>query len=259
MHTNNLVTWLFGLFVASCALSPCRAGEGETPLEPTWKVVSSATEVEQCDIGVLALTCLNSKKPLLEAVSKRANLEYLDVSDDLSDEDCGYIAPLKNLKYLNLSHCKVSAAGLKKIQSCKSLVVLIMAQCSLVDEDVAAVVGIESLQELSFHGCKQLTDNGIRKCSGLLKLGKLGLGQTEITGTAFGNADAWLCLRSLSILKCRSVSDEGASCIGRLVNLTNVVASACSKLSHIGIRAICTLPQLQSLELVGLDFCHPGY
>ncbi len=132
----------------------------------------------------------------LAALAGIKNLEFLDISRNPAITDTGVAAlsGLENLRYLDLTNTGVAGTGLKDRADMKSLYKLMLDDCPVTDESLAAIPRFPKLEELHLGGTK-VTDKGLMTLVGWHSLRRVD--RTALTTKAGSKAfnEAFLAAR----------------------------------------------------------------
>ena len=127
----------------------------------------------------------------LESFSKLTELEHLDLVDGQAFDEHGahYISSLRSLKSLIVNHCRLNAAGIKKLAPIQQLEELALMMCeTLGDEGFDAIATqFTGLQRLAL-ATNNLTDVSLEKIGCFSKLHSLLIGfQDKMNDNAYKN------------------------------------------------------------------------
>ncbi|KAL0968389.1 hypothetical protein UPYG_G00266240 [Umbra pygmaea] len=173
-----------------------------------------------------------SLKALCRSSPRLTRLHTVDCPR-MTDASLKSMSTLRNLVYLNISHCRVSDLGMR-----------------YVTEGPSAF----KLRELHLDHCSHITDLCImrlaQKCS---KLNHLSVRCCDnLSDSALGWLSGCSSLLSLDISGCK-ITDQGLTVLGGNPGLKKLVASECVWITDVGIEELCR--QVSGLEYLDVSHC----
>jgi hypothetical protein len=178
-------------------------------------------EAEALPVAVAALQKLGGKVWEVDRSKPEHPITAISLENagQRADEAMALLRSFPALRKLDLSHSKVSDAGLARLKDKPDLEVLLLVDTRITDEGVSHVGTLKKLTELDLSSTS-ITDQGVEHLKGLTRLESLGLRETRITGTGFAHLIGLKKLRELS-LGGASISDDGLGHLGALTQLSS--------------------------------------
>jgi internalin A len=133
----------------------------------------------------------------LSCVAGLEKLEELDLSycPSITDAGLAHLKGLRSLRSLGLERTSISDAGLEHVAELRNLRELDISDDSIGDVGMAWLTGLNQLERLTAHCCRDVTDAGLTHLAGLSKLKQLFLGHSQITDNGLR------CLKGLKSLQ----------------------------------------------------------
>lgn len=230
----------------------------------------------------------SSPYPARPLPTMSSNLVLLDLrgSQNLTDRGLMQLRDLGALEVAKLDHChSLVGRGLIVLANSHRLHTVSLANCRrLTDEAVINISHLIGLESLSVDGCRCLTDRSLAAISDLCYLRRLDLSQCDLlTDQGLEHLEDLDVLEELSLGWCRlitdrgldtltnqpgrstvlkvlrlarcPISDDGASCLGRLRELQELDLNGCSNIGSIALGE--TLGRLMNLTALDVSYC-PG-
>ena len=183
-------------------------------------------------LKVLNLGGCKLDSAMIQAVSEVTSLKYLNLAgisgkSKISDQDLRPINKLVDLVWVNLADKNTEdGSKLEFLESLTNLQYLNLSGAESGDEVCASIQSLTGLKQLVLERCK-LTDNGLKKISGLVDLNYLDLSD---------NSD---------------ISDNGLSSIKEMKNLRTLRLDSNKLLSAASDEIFASLPSLSYLSFEG--------
>ena len=191
----------------------------------------SLHKTQVTDIGLKKLTELKNLRCIILSQCKKVtdvglrdlknlkSLEYLNLEyTSLTDTGLRELKGLNNLVHLNISANLITDSGLRELKELNSLRYLDLTFSDLTDEGLKELNNLKNLSHIRLHGCKRLTDVGLRD---------------------------FVNLTHLEFSDCKEVTGDG---LKFLINLTALRLSN-TKLSDNGLKEMKNLRKLKGLDL----------
>jgi internalin A len=169
-------------------------------------------------------------------------------TSDIGDREMQYLAPLANLRYLDLSDTEVGDAGLADLAGLTKLEWLNLARTRVTSAGLAHLAGMSDLRMLQLSDCR-VADDGLAQLKGLVKLENLMLRKTNVTDAGLAHLAGLRDLKTL-LLGDTKVTDAGMSHLAGLQELTSLGLGGTS-ITDDGLK------QLNEIDLSYLSFA-PG-
>ncbi|CAF23058.1 hypothetical protein [Candidatus Protochlamydia amoebophila] len=208
------------------------------------------------DIHLLALKSWELTDARLAHLAPLVNLRHLNLSGDMSnltDAGLAHLTPLVNLQHLNLHWCdKLTDDGLAHLRSLVNLQHLNLHCCNkLTDAGLAHLRPLVNLQHLNLSKCPKLTDAGLAHLTPLVNLQHLDLSWCPLnfTGAGLAYLAPLIDLQYLNLCCCNELTDIGLMHLTPLVNLQHLDLSGCDNLTDAGLMHLTSLVNLQHLNL----------
>jgi hypothetical protein len=120
----------------------------------------------------------------LKTIAKLPNLVYLTLARTLvTGKTLADLAPLKKLTDLQLGHNLLCKGNLNGAAALPSLRTLRVQACQLRNKDLESISRIKTLESLTLHENKLLSDDGVKHLAKLTNLEFLDIGRTAITAS----------------------------------------------------------------------------
>lgn len=164
------------------------------------------------------------------------NLTELNVTDtDLGAEGLASLAPLRQLRVLHLSGCKVTNASLATLKSFPLLLTLSLDCATITDAGLIFLRPLKpTLTRLDIFEAS-VGDGGVDHLQGFGKLQYLELCSGRLSNVGLGKiASALPGLTSLNVSQNQRIDDAGVEALRRLANLVHVNLSG-TGVSHKGL------------------------
>jgi len=172
------------------------------------------------------------------------NLAQTNVSDD----DLALLAPLANLRELDLTFARITDAGLAHLKGMTSLRSLKLGQVPVTDAGLAHLKGMTKMVVLDLTGLPRITDQGLAELKGLTRLQFLRFSLARVTGTGLVHLKEMTQLVDLCVSG-KDLRDEHLVYLKGLVDL-QVLGLTDSAITDAGLNH---LDGLNSLGLVFVD------
>ncbi len=141
--------------------------------------------------------------------------------DAVSDAGLSHVAGLKQMRDLDLSHCRVTVAGLKHLAGLTGLRRLDLSGCDITDEGLSHLAGLTNLEYLDADH-NQVSDTGLKYLSGLSRLESLDLYRSaNITDAGMVHLAGLTRLRLLNLAYSR-ITDAGLLQLAGLTRLRDL-------------------------------------
>lgn len=174
--------------------------------------------------------CTGISSAALGALANRGMLQHLDLSHGrrgMSDNDLALLAPLQQLRHLNLSaNGRFTGTGLADWHQMPAMQHLDLMYCPRVDDaNLVHLAKMPNLQHLNLSFNRQLTEAGLAHLR-------------PLTG-----------LQYLKLSGCNGVTDAGISGLSALTSLQHLDAHFCPQLTGAALESLRDLPALQYLNV----------
>ncbi|GMH32225.1 hypothetical protein BSKO_00059 [Bryopsis sp. KO-2023] len=228
-------------------------------------------------------TCGKISSDGLGAISNLACIDHLVLRECVTLESLENLAPLKNLAFLDLSHCDgITNDGLASVSKLPKLIELVMYRCKkITNEGVHHLGSMDQLTALNIGGCMGITHEGLTMLQNLHSLRRLSLPNDayetradtigddglrhlthfrkleyldlcfryKITDHGMDRLALLTSLQELHLAKCKRISDEGLTRLTTLSNLTCLDMWGCVKISDSSLESITKLKGLRHIDL----------
>lgn len=222
---------------------------------------------------IVDLTSSEVGGDLLKQLHGLPNLQELYLlGTDVSDRELRHLGDLPNLETIDLSYCKITAAGILQLRSSRKLKCLLLANTrphtddktlkqiaaawpdleslSLADGGItdAGLTHVRNLRRLRYLNVSrtQITDNGLKSLAGLTHLTTLHAGYTKISDRGMAHLGKVTSLEKLD-LNHTGITDRGLRQLQRLRNLKRIYFVG-TKVTDTGLDY---LKPLRTIEFVG--------
>jgi len=205
-------------------------------------------------IRYLALSESAVKVGGLEAATALSFLETVRITGmDLDDKIAAQLSRLRNLReIIGIFH--IGNEGVEQLSNLTHLKSLWFSG-NADDRCMSALAKLRALKELAIENT-QITDGGLSLLRGLSLLESVTINGSSFTSRCLETASTWPKLKSLSLRHLEPRSD-GKSEWNDIHKLSPTVSSLrfelCPTINDDHIKSICTLPNLESLELQAND------
>jgi len=163
----------------------------------------------------------------------QGNIIELDLTSSwVTDGDLAKVAQMRHLRKLDLSHTRVTDAGLEQLKS------------------------LENVVELNCYYAERLTEDGIAHLRGWKHLERLSLRGTKVTSEVFEHLAHLTSLRSLD-LGFTQIEDEGFEQLASLARLEKLSIGG-NRLSGSCLLLLKQLPALMDLDVSGIQRVDSG-
>jgi Serine/threonine protein kinase len=115
---------------------------------------------------------------------------------------------LKQIDYLNLSDSDITDKGVLSLAS-EPIVGLRLENTQITDKALAGLNQMKQLEELSLKGCKNITDEGLKKIVGLRTFEFIDISDTNLSDKAFLYLGGCKQLRTVVANNCKNISGVG--------------------------------------------------
>lgn len=184
----------------------------------------------------------------LKALARWDRLEWVDLRDASHVTDAGlkHLEGCPRLKVLMLRRTSVSDAGMDSLKNLAALETLDLGMTKVTDDGLKQLAGLTRLKELLFWGNK-ISDAGLVHLRGMTDLQTLEFGSNLITDAGLPHLTKLTRLESLN-LRGAQVTDAGMQGLAglsrlRLLDLFN------TRISDAGLEQLSGLSQLETLRL----------
>ncbi|WP_079979296.1 hypothetical protein, partial [Candidatus Protochlamydia sp. R18] len=208
------------------------------------------------DIHLLALKSWELTDARLAHLAPLVNLRHLNLSgymSNLTDAGLAHLTPLVNLQHLNLHWCdKLTDDGLAHLRPLVNLQHLNLSKCpKLTDAGLAHLTPLVNLQHLDLSWCPlNLTDAGLAYLAPLIDLQYLNLCCcNELTDIGLMHLTPLVNLQHLDLSGCDNLTDAGLMHLTSLVNLQHLNLRCCDNLTKTGLMHLTSLVNLRQLDL----------
>jgi formylglycine-generating enzyme required for sulfatase activity/Leucine-rich repeat (LRR) protein len=181
-----------------------------------------------------------------DQIDAELNLSKKQVTDaELMRELAGH----KNITTLDLSHARVTDAGLRELASLKTLSTLKLTHAKVTGIGLKSLTGLQNL-DLTYTN---VTDAGIKEMADLKNLTTLSLNGTKVTGMGLKELTG---LQNLN-LAYTTVTDAGMKELAELKKLTALSLNG-TNVTDAGIKEMADLKNLTTLSLNGTKVTDAG-
>lgn len=161
------------------------------------------------------------------------------------------LRPLKSLRHLVLTGCRVNDDGVREISRLTGVRTLNLSDCSQVGSGVSTLSLLTELRTLSLSRCTKLSDTCLGGIGHISSLTALDISFCwEITDSGV----AALCplrgtLKDLSLSWCPKITDAGLKLLSNVTAITNLDVSWCTQITDAGVRHLRALLNMRFLNL----------
>jgi uncharacterized protein YjbI with pentapeptide repeats len=171
-----------------------------------------------------------------------------------------------SVKSISFQIARITNASIELIGSLKDLENLSFRGCDqITDEGLAHLGKLSKLQSLELTDCDRITDAGLVHVSQLLGLTSLDLSFCDkITDDGMAHISRLSGLRNLRLRRSKitdrgcNITDKGLVHVSQLLGLTSLDLSFCDKITDDGMAHISRLSRLQKLSLSGCGITDAG-
>jgi internalin A len=179
----------------------------------------------------------------------RANGSVVGVSltnAKVTDAALKELAPLNNLRKLELDGNEITGAGLKHLAPLEKLEELDLSRTSVGDAGLKELAPFRELRSLDLWNA-QVTDAGLKHLSALTKLRSLNLWNAQVTDAGLKDLAPLKGLQSLNLTNTQ-VTDAGLKELAPLEDLRNLDLSG-TRVTDAGLKEVVRHKRLESLSL----------
>jgi Leucine-rich repeat (LRR) protein len=175
-------------------------------------------------------------------------LRDLDVGNSYNVTDVGVLAlaPLRELRKLDLYYVTLTDAGMKALAGFQELRTLSLSWTKITDAGLKELAGLRQLTTLDLSSTA-ITDAGLEHLAGLAHLETLNLSGTGVTGAGLAHLAGLKRLRSVNLSGAK-LNDAGMKGLGRLTRLRTLDLTSAA-ITGAGLRELAGLQHLQTLHL----------
>ena len=168
------------------------------------------------------------------------------ISDKVTDAELKELAPLKDLRKLNLSGNMFTGAGLKHLAPLEKLQELDLSRTRVGDEGLKELAPFRELRSLNLWNAG-VTDAGLKDLAPLKELQSLNLSNTQVTDAGLKDLAPFEDLRSLD-LGITEVTDAGLKEVARHKGLRSLGLMN-TRVTDEGLASLAPLESLRELNL----------
>lgn len=164
-----------------------------------------------------------------------------------------YLKNLPNIEELHLDGSLFGDAGSVHLETLAELKILTMGRTNITDEGMRNLSGLMKLEKLELGGCKNVTDSGLSSMKGLTKLQILSLHETGVSSTGISHLENLTDMRTLDLPD--GMTDESCYYLRKMERLYSLDLPN-STITSRGAQYLSQLNRLRILRLMDSKIDH---
>jgi serine/threonine protein kinase/WD40 repeat protein len=165
-----------------------------------------------------------------------------------TDADLALLAPLTELRKLELGNTQVTGPGLRHLAPLTKLELLRLEQTPVTDEGLKDLAGLRQVRSLSLEGT-DVTDAGMKSVAALDRLIALNLGSTKVTDAGLKELTGLAHLNWLALYE-TAITDAAVPDLAKFKQLRELTLSG-SRVTDAGLKELARLSNQNTLNVQG--------